>query len=740
MRIAFSGNVQTINRAFATEIHRYVVHGEERLAPARTPRIPAAVTGVVRSIVGLSTLREHSAHGGGSASGVLRKQDPAAPAGTFCTASDACTRYLFPADFAKIYDADTVYEQGIDGTGQTIAVIGRARVYLPDIENFQARAGLAERDPTIIVPPTGVDPGPALSSGGNPPEDQLEATIDVSRATSVAPGAQIDLVVSADGSGQSGLRTASEYVVDSSPAIAQIMSISFGACEAAGGSAGVAFYDGLFQQAAAEGISVFVISGDSGAAGCDPYNTVPPASQSASSNYICVSSYATCVGGTQFADTTNPTQYWNSSNDDSFSSALGYIPEGAWNEPVARDNSFQASATGGGVSVYIPTPYWQTGLGVPGTQGRYTPDVSFSASAHDGYFACLAAAGNPCINDSSGNFRFEYIYGTSASTPDMAGVAALLNQKMNGAQGNLNQRLYTLAADGSNGVFHDATPASSGIANCDLATPSMCNNSTPSPTSLNGGLQGFALTTGYDLATGLGSINVARLLANWNTVEAAVNLNQFGLGGAWYDPQNSGQGVLLQAFPDYYGAGQGLLFGGWFTYTANAPSGQRWYTIQGPVDSVNKTVTLPVFASYGGDFTVLPKPTTSQIGEVTLAFSDCTHGTMSYHVTQDDGSVLDGTMHRYPVSVRAPPAGRTATMVATPRMPSCLALGTTAMRAAKDSCSRSTRTATIFSQHGIRLYIPIRSSPLGRASAGIRCRWAVFPRVSSRSRTCRSTR
>ena len=357
-----------------------------------------------------------------------------------------------------------------------------------------------------------------------------------------------------------------------------------------------------------------------------------------------MSSFATCVGGTQFTDTANPAQYWSASNSGSFASALGYIPEGAWNEPVDAKGKFQASATGGGVSAYIPTPYWQTGIGVPGTQGRYTPDVSFSASAHDGYFACLAAAGNSCVPDGAGSFRFEYFYGTSASTPDMAGVAALLNQKMGGAQGNLNQRLYALAATPANGVYHDTTLASSGVANCDLGTPSVCNNSTPGLNSLSGGLQGFAVGTGYDLATGLGSIDVARLLASWNLAQPAVNLNQSGLTGAWYNPAKSGQGVLVQSFPDLVGPGRGVLFGGWFTFSTLVTSGQRWYTIQGEVDAANASATLPVYATYGGNFNAPPKINTTQIGQATLAFSDCSHGSLTYHLSQDDGTVLDGTM------------------------------------------------------------------------------------------------
>ena len=510
-RIKFSGSAANIDAAFASRLHYYLVNREQRIAPAGVPQIPAALSTIARSVLGLATLNEEPSIGGGTAHFVNRSTVVVNPGGTFCP-TNPCGHYILPADFATIYNVNPIYQQGIDGSGQTIAIIGRARVYLPDIENFEVKSGLAIKDPVIIVPPAGIDPGPPAFVGGSS-SDQLEATIDVTRATSVAPGATIDLVISANTQTVSGIAIAAQYVVDNQ--LAQVMNISFGRCEASAGQSGVAFWDSLFSEAAAGGISVFVISGDSGAAGCDPYNTTPPSSQIASPNYICASSYATCVGGTQFADTTNPGAYWSSINGPGLESALGYIPEGAWNEPFDSGGSLQASASGGGVSMYAPTPSWQTGPGVPGQQGRYTPDVSFSASVHDAYFACLAAAGNSCIANANGNFRFEYLFGTSTATPDMAGIAALLNQKMGSRQGNLNPRLYALAATPGNGVFHDVTVASSGVASCDVNTPSMCNNSTPGPSSLTGGLAGYLVGPGYDLVTGLGSIDVANLLAHF---------------------------------------------------------------------------------------------------------------------------------------------------------------------------------------------------------------------------------
>jgi subtilase family serine protease len=511
MMIDFSGNASEVGAAFATEMRYYEVNGEKRIATANDPQIPAALACVIQSVSGLYTIKYRPYYGARKA----HKAQGVSPAATFCD-KDVCTNFIFPADFAEIYDLNSVT---VDGTGQTIGIIGRSRVLDADVENFQSLSGLATKDPTVIIPPLGVDPGPPAGTGGTASGDQVEATLDVTRSTSIAPGATIDLIVSASTETEDGIQIAAEYAVNTDPIPAQIMNISFGACEnPAGGGGGQAedqYWDSLFSAAAGEGISVFVAAGDAGAAGCDAYFAQPPAQQYLSINSICASSYSTCVGGTEFADTADPAKYWNQNPVQAppFESALSYIPEGGWNEPLSGAVT-QAAAGGGGFSVYIPTPSWQTGTGVPGTEGRYTPDIAFSASGHDGYFGCLAAGGGDCVVV-DGGFNFEYFFGTSAAAPDMAGITALLNQQVQAPQGELNQRLYQLATIPTNLVFNDVTVASSGVSSCVVTTPSMCNNSTPSPTALTGGLAGYLVTAGYDEVTGLGSVNGANLLSSW---------------------------------------------------------------------------------------------------------------------------------------------------------------------------------------------------------------------------------
>jgi hypothetical protein len=662
-RITFSGTAATVGKAFATSMRYYQVSARTRIANADDPQIPAALADVVQSVSGLHAVGHRPQHHTGTPRQLQARALQAQgisdrPADTFCPPGGACEYTIFPADFAKIYSIDALAGQGIDGSGQTIAIVGNARVSNPDISNFQQRSGLATKYPIVTVPPDGSDPGaPATTcsdsgfSGtcSNPSdavEAQSEATIDVERAASVAPGATINLIVSADTHSVDGVQIAMEYAIDTNPVPAKILNISFASCEADNGSAVTRSLDQqLFQPAAAEGISVFVASGDGGVAGCAALDATPDATPAESINALCASGSVTCVGGTEFADAANPGAYWAAQSGAYGLSALGYIPEGAWNDPLSTAGTPQFSASGGGISSFIATPSWQTGPGVPDKQGRYTPDVAFAASAaHDGYLTCVAALGGSCVSDSSGNYFLIPSGGTSASTPGMAGIAALLNQKTGSAQGNLNPRLYALAATPGSGVFHDVTVSSSAVVGCTAAAPSLCNNSTPGSGGLFGGLGGYLVTDGYDLATGLGSINATNLLAQWGGTSSgsALNLDQHGLTGSWYNQQTSGQGLLIETYRDISGAGQGVLAAGWYTFDVTAPGGQRWYTLQGPALSGAAFAPLGIYAATGGNFNAAPAVASSLVGSATLSFSDCTHGSLSYSFS--DGSGRAGTI------------------------------------------------------------------------------------------------
>jgi len=577
--IGFGGTAADLGRALRTELHSYTVNGKVRISANSDPMVPQALSPVIKAIRGLYTVEERPLHRAES----MQSDSPLMTSGG--------SHYIAPADFATIYSLPS----SISGTGQSIGIVGRSRTDFADFNNFRQLTGSNFPNPTEIVPTAfgGVDPGPAYTTPQGPSVDtgdQGEATLDVMRAGSVAPGANLLLIVDTSASGD--IYADAEYLVQTSPPPAQIMTISFGLCESEAGPAEVGSWDTLFKQAAAEGISAFVSSGDSGASGCDYAFTTPPASPDPNSpNFICSSSYVTCVGGTEFNDTTNPSTYWNSSSGSNLSSALSYIPEGAWNEPLNGSDTEPASS-GGGVSSVIATPSWQTGTGVPAARsGRYTPDISFSAAMHDGYFGCFAADGGSCVV-SNGFYSFMGFAGTSAAAPSMAGIAALLNQSMEGQQGNLNPTLYSLAVSAPT-AFNDVTVASSGVSNCNINTPSMCNNSVPSASGLSGGQAGYLVTTGYDEVTGLGSLNVQNFLSNFTSnlpkvigAPSATGITNTGasLSGT-VNPNGSG----TQAWFQY--ATNSSFTGASTTSQQGLPSGTSNVVFNAPLSSLTSNTT-----------------------------------------------------------------------------------------------------------------------------------------------------
>ena len=543
-----SGSVARVGDAFHTSFGSFNVGGKPRLAPISQPMIPAALSSVVRSVHGLVEV-----HYAPQSSFTVQTLPTVAgrPQTSIQTDLGGGVYAILPKDFATIYDITGVYESGDEGasigssssTGssggakaQHIAILGKSRIVASDIANYEAISGLPSVQPNVVL--AGTDPG--VATGANVGYAS-EATLDVDRVIGTAPGAQADLVISADSLTEDGVDIALAYNVNT--LLDPVMSISFGACESESGAAEADYLKEEFATAASEGIATFVSADDSGVAGCDAAFQPAPAAQAASINVLCSSGDVTCVGGTEFNDLLTPALYWSATNsNDGYESALSYIPEGAWNEPTKTDSqgqtAYQIAEGGGGASVYISKPAWQTGVGVPNDGFRDVPDVAFTAAEHDGYLGCFAAGGASCETTNQGT-EVSIFYGTSATAPAMAGIAALLNTRMGVVQGNLNPMLYGLAAS-SQDVFHDVTPASSGVSGCTSAEPSMCNNSTPGVSSLSGGLAGYSVGTGYDQATGLGSVDVAKLLS------AAVTGDATG-GSFTLVASSSAQSVTPQA-------------------------------------------------------------------------------------------------------------------------------------------------------------------------------------------------
>jgi pseudomonalisin len=460
--INFSGSAVNVEQVFRTPIHNYSVGNRLYHANARNPSFPRGLADLVAGIVSLHDFPRKMMHSGAT---------PVTQAGISPDYTVGSTHYLSPSDFATIYNVNALYSAGIDGSGQSIAIVGRTHPPSSNWSTFRSMMALPPNPPQVIV--NGPDPG---DIGAN---EDFEADLDVEWSGAAAKNAAIKFVVSKSTHATDGADLSAQYIVNND--LSPVMSTSFGSCESAMSPSENNFFNNLWQQAASQGITSLVSSGDSGAAGCDPGSA--SAGTGLGVNGLASTPYNIAVGGTQFNEGSG--SYWNATNGPGYSSALGYIPEVAWNESGSVAGGSGLWATGGGASSLYGKPAWQASPGVPTDGKRDIPDVSLTAAGHVGYLVQSQGA-------------LYSIRGTSASSPSFAGLMALVVQKTGQRQGNANTRLYQLGsaqfASGGVPVFHD------------IATGS---NTVP-------GVTGYASAAGYDLATGLGSVDASSLVNNWN--------------------------------------------------------------------------------------------------------------------------------------------------------------------------------------------------------------------------------
>jgi hypothetical protein len=595
--VVFSGTAGQVEKAFQVEIHNFESKGEKNFANTSPPAIPSALAGIVTGFRGMNNFRPKSQ---------LKRSQPNY---TFAFQGGDYV-FLSPGDIKTMYDMTSLYSAGIDGTGQTIAVIGETGIFQSDLTNFRQNFGLSAISCTVssdIITACDTPNFKYVLVNGSPMNifgDLPEADLDIEWSGATARNAQIIFVTAI----ATNVWDSWYYAVDNN--VAPVITMSYTApCELAeagvDGEGGIISDEAELAQANSQGITFMNSTGDTGSAECDYGANLAEFGYAV--GYPASSQYVTGVGGTSIPYTEYNSTYFGTVNGSDGGSALSYVPEQAWNDslafayeceahktsgfcefyglgngPLATDwqsaqNQFGIAGGGGGVSNCVdvddndvctdgfPQPSWQSGLSfssvnplglgqVSATHTRFSPDVSLPASANfPGYLVCTQIDGEEgggsscdspttgiadmltaCLNNSGPCTIFG---GTSVSTPIFAGMVSLLNQQVvaTGIQptpgvGNINPTLYQLAAANSvNGAFNPVTTASSGIysngAWCDPGTPSSGLGSDPWPVNMICPTSGYAFvgfnsfnsdpTTGYNLATGLGSVNIAHLISAW---------------------------------------------------------------------------------------------------------------------------------------------------------------------------------------------------------------------------------
>lgn len=502
--IEFSGTAGKVQQAFHTEIRKYMVNGQEHWANQNDPQIPAALAPVISGVATMHNFLKKTQLVGAPQKFTAKLSPDGKP---LFTASNGL-HALSPGDLWKIYNVQPA--PFYDPILPAVAVVGRSNIQPGDVSWFRSYFLGYGPPPNIVV--NGPDPG---DLGG---VEEAEAVLDMSWAS--LEGIETELVVSKSTNSTDGVDLSEEYIIDHR--VAPVMTESFGACEANFTAAQAQFYSTLAEQAATEGITYLVAAGDSGSAGCD-LGSDTTASGPLSVNLLSSNPYVTAIGGTEFNDIQNPSTYWSATNSNyndspSFVSALSYIPENAWNEsctasggsnPCANGYSPGLWSGGGGASSVYPKPAWQTGVpGIPNDGARDVPDVSLTAAGHDPYLICLDGS---CQPNSLGEISFYGYAGTSAATPTFAAMVAEIVEQTNGWLGMINPLLYQQAATEGLGNCNASNTSGLPASTCVFNDVTVGNNSVPGQPGYGTASGTYQAGIGYDLATGLGSVNQGNL-------------------------------------------------------------------------------------------------------------------------------------------------------------------------------------------------------------------------------------
>ena len=589
--ISFGGKAWQVESAFHTQLHQYKLNGEMHFANATELKVPAGLASVLLNVRGLNNFRLKP----------LAKIK-VEPQYTFRSTD----HFLTPGDWATIYDVTPIYNAGHDGTGAHIGVVGQTYAPQADIDHFRSASGLTatKLNPYCISSADCTDTAGISTTG-----DLGEADLDIEWAGGIARNATVDYIYASAADQTLGVFDALQYAVQyytipGTGTVLPVISMSYTDCEETLTSLSERRHLGDRDRTASE----FAGADDRGCLGRFRCGGVRfsrgTRGLSGAGRRVCQRSAGLAElhrGGWHHpkwgCEQLRP--YWNQTPG-MVNSALSYIPETVWNDTSAS-NGLLAST--GGVSLYFPQPNWQpTPPNYTGVSGRFVPDVSFAASPmHDGYMNCSqdynsTIYGTMCADGffssgSGGNSVFFVAGGTSASTPSFAGILTLLAQKY-GPLGNVNPTLYNLASTHPS-VFHDITSGNN-IVPCTLVSV------LSSDIGCTTGSFGWDAQTGYDLATGLGSVDGYALYTNWQITPTvtwpAPSAITYGtaLSSAQLDATASMPGTFVYTPP----AGSVLPAGTQelsvtFTPTETADYTTATQTVFLTVNQATQTITFP---------------------------------------------------------------------------------------------------------------------------------------------------
>lgn len=380
-----------------------------------------------------------------------------------------------PAQFQTAYDMDSLYSKGLNGAGKTIVLVDSygSPTIGTDLATFDKTFHLPAPPSFRILQPEGAVPpfdadNPVMVSWAE------ETSLDVEYSHAMAPGANILLVETpvAETEGVVGLPqmiAAENYVINNH--LGDVISQSFGATEETFPTEkSLTNLRSAYVNAAAHDVTVLAASGDAGVTGWRNQAGTLLYSQR-TVDWPSSDPLVTSVGGTQLHLS---------------STGARLLPDNVWNDT----NELGSPAAGsGGVSEYFARPSYQNSVqSVVGTQ-RGTPDVALSAAVDGAALVYLGFVPNP---------GFYLIGGTSEASPMFSGIVAIADQAAGHDLGLLNPKLYSLAASGAPGLT-------------DITTGN--NTVTFSQNGVTHTVMGYLAAPGYDLASGLGTVDGAALVS-----------------------------------------------------------------------------------------------------------------------------------------------------------------------------------------------------------------------------------